>query len=231
MFKMFPPTFLLAPVAWLTVFLVTLMGAWTPLMASWGITPKTSWAILAVQAVFTLLLVTPAWRLLWRLIPPLNRWVFPDLNGEGDVEGATNWTRIDAVLKAANRETRQKLDMRAGPEDQLPPLGRTLMRAEIRQSWMDIRVTLWDPTGGGPIDQSETLTVQPFRGAHGRHGLVYVFEQKNRPDVHDDRSFFGAARIVVDRADHDLLCGHMWSDRMWRRGMNTAAEIKFKRRS
>lgn len=230
MFKMYQPNFFLVPVAWLTVFVLAGLSAITPLLTGLGIAPKTSWAVLFVQGIFTLFFVTPLWRAVWWACPILNRWVFPDLNGEWDVEGQTNWPRIDATLKAANRET-PKLDMRSAPEADLPPLGNTQMRARVKQSWVDIKITLWNPAGEGPIKESETLTVQPFRGEHGRHGLIYVFEQENVTTVvTDDRKFFGAARIVADHHDPDLLCGQMWSDRMWRRGMNTAADIRFRRR-
>jgi hypothetical protein len=75
-----------------------------------------------VQLIVTLILITPAWRLLWRLFPKLNDWIYPDLNGEWDVQGETNWNRIDALLKAAKGDG-PPLDMRLGDEATLPPLG------------------------------------------------------------------------------------------------------------
>ena len=229
MFKMLHPTFFAVPVAWLTIGMLAILSVATPQLAGMGITPKTSWAVLGVQAVVAIIFLTPAWRLVWLICPPLNRWFFPDLNGEWDVEGQTNWPRIDATLKAANGEI-ANIDMRNGEESVLPLLGNTLMRARITQSWVNIKVTLWNPKGLGPIKESHTLSVQPFRGDEGRHGLVYVFEQENDTTVvSDDRKFLGAARIVLDRDDIKLLCGQMWTDRMWRRGMNTAAEIRFRR--
>jgi hypothetical protein len=155
--------------------------------------------------------------------------VFPDLNGEWDITGDTNWPRIDQLLKAGNHQAPQ-IDMRDAPEDQLPALGKLQLRARIKQSWANIKIEVWDPTGTGPIKDSETLMVEPFRGKEGRHGLVYVYQQENRSPINsDDRVFMGAARVFVDRHDPDALCGQMWSDRKWRRGMNTAAEIRFTR--
>jgi hypothetical protein len=229
MFKMFPPTFFLVPVAWLTVLALSGINAATPVLDWIGITPKASWAVLLVQGILTLLFVTPAWRWVWRKCPALNRWVFPDLNGEWDITGETNWPRIDELLKAGNHQAPQ-IDMRDAPEDRLPALGKLQLRARIKQSWLNIKIEVWDPKGVGPIKDSETLTVEPFRGKEGRHGLVYVYEQENRSRVNsDDRVFLGAARVFVDRHDPEALCGQMWSDRMWRRGMNTAAEIRFTR--
>lgn len=230
MFKMFKPTFLILPIAWLTILIVMGVERVTPFLEGLGVNPKVSWAVLIVQAVATAIIVTPAWRGLWWAVPKLNSWVYPDLTGDWDVEGETNWNRIDTLLKAANGEA-LPVDMRRGEEAGLPPLGNFKMRARITQSWLSMSVELWNPTGAGPIDQSHTLMVEPFRGKNGRHGLTYVFEQTNRTDVVSDNSKFrGAAWIVRDRDNSDRLCGRMWTDRMWRRGMNTAADLEFRRR-
>lgn len=229
MFKIYPPTFFLVPVAWLTATILSALNVLTPFLTSLGLTPKTSWAIFVVQAVITVIFVTPLWRVAWRWFPKLNELIYPDLNGEWVVEGHTNWPRIDALLRSANGEA-PPLDIRHADDAELPPLGPTIMRARITQSWLEISMTLWNPTGQGPIKESKTCVTEPFRGKEGRHGLSYIFEQENATKVvSDDRVFKGAAWLVRDRDDPDLLCGHMWSDRMWRRGMNTAAEIKFKR--
>jgi hypothetical protein len=231
MFKMFPPTFFVVPVAWLTVLLLTGLNAATPILEQFGISPQRSWVVFCTQAILTAFFVTPAWRILWWMIPAFNRWVYPNLDGEWDVDVLSNWPRIDATLKAANGET-APIDMRNAGESALPPLGAFKMRARITQSWATMKVVLWNPTGQGPIKESQTLAVQPFRGEEGRHGLVYVFEQENNQTVvSDDRKFFGAARLVVDLHNPKVLSGYMWTDRMWRRGMNTAAEIHLTRRS
>jgi len=230
MFKVLDPKYFALAVAWAAVLILTGINAAKPFLQAYGIAPALSWTVFLVQGLVTILFVTRAWRWVWKRCPPLNRWVYPDLNGEWDVVGETNWDRIDAILKAANREI-PRLNMRVADEHQLPPLGRTLMRARITQTWLKITMVLWNPTAQGPIKESRTLTVEPFRGEDGRHGLVYVFEQENSsPVVSDDRLFYGAARVVQDRDDPNVLCGRMWTDRMWRRGMNTAADIRLTRR-
>jgi hypothetical protein len=91
---------------------------------------------------------------------------------------------------------------------------------------------LWNPANTGPIKESKTLLVEPFRGKGGRHGLAYVFEQANETDVmSDDSKFRGAAWIERDRDDANVFCGRMWTDRMWRFGMNTAADLRFTRQA
>ncbi|WP_417818913.1 hypothetical protein [Tritonibacter scottomollicae] len=230
MFKLLSPRFLAVPIAWLTIMLFAGLNAATPFLQGLGVTPRISWIVLVVQGLVAVLFLNPIWRWIWTCVPQLSRWFYPDLNGEWDVELESNWPRIDATLRAANGEI-ARIDMRNGPEEALPPLGKHLMRAKIHQSWADMRMTLWNPKGAGPIIESRTLSVEPFRGEDGRHGLIYVFEQENDSTaVADDRKFLGAVRVVVDRDDMNVLCGQMWSDRVWRRGMNTAAELRLKRR-
>ena len=230
MFKMFPQKFLIAAVAWLTILLFMAADGLRPFVAGLGVTLRTSMVVAGVQLLFTLLLLNPVWRFFWRKFPKLNEWLYPDLNGEWDVEVTSNWPRIEATLKAANGEA-PTINMR-GPEEALPPLGTYRMRARITQSWLKMKMVMWNPAGQGPIKESKTLLVEPFRGEGGRHGLAYVFEQENETDqVTDERKFRGAAWVERERDDPNVLCGRMWSDRMWRRGMNTAANLRFTRRS
>lgn len=60
---------------------------------SWSSTDPNAWALVrwalkgatALQLVL-LLAVHWAWRAIWRLVPKLNEWVFPDLNGNWHIE-------------------------------------------------------------------------------------------------------------------------------------------------
>lgn len=227
MFKMLDPKIFALVVAWLTMLIVTGLDQAVPLLETLGVTARLSWPVFIVQAFVTIIFVTPAWRFFWWLVPPLSRWIYPDLNGHWDVELHTSWPRIDALLKAANHET-PALDMRLCNETSLPPLGKIELRAHIRQSWLSMKIEVWDPKDSGPIKESQTLVVEPMRGTHGRHGLAYIFEQENATDsVSDDSKFTGAARLMQNRDEPHILSGRMWNDRMWRRGMNTAADVRF----
>jgi hypothetical protein len=229
MFKIYSPRFLVAAVAWATVMVVLLLNGLKPLLSGAGLSVGFSLQVAIVQFIFTLFFVTPIWRVVWRRLPKLNDWIYPDLNGDWDVELKSNWPRIDALLKSANGEA-SAIDMRKGDEAALPPLTNLKMKARITQSWITMDMELWNPASAGPIRESKTLIVEPFRAKSGRHGLTYVFEQSNDTDVvSDDSKFRGAAWIERDRDDPNVLCGRMWSDRMWRRGMNTAAELRFTR--
>jgi hypothetical protein len=229
MFKMFPQKFLVASVAWLTILLLAAFDALRPLLMGAGVAVSRGTVVLAVQLIFTLVLLNPVWRFFWRKIPKLNQLIYPDLNGEWDVEVSSNWPRIQAMIAAASGN-RPHLDFTNGAESQLPPLATYKMRACITQSWFKMNMTMWNPSGDGPIKESKTLMVEPFRGEGGRHGLAYIFQQENETDdPGDDRSFRGAAWLTLDRGSTRVLCGRMWSDRAWRRGSNTAANLRFER--
>lgn len=231
MFKMLKPTFLVVPVAWLAVFLLTLLNGVSPFLVGLGITPSKGWVIIVAQAIVTLVFLTPIWRFAWRILPKLNHWFYPDLNGRWDVEVLSNWPRIDQMLKSANGES-PAVDVRRVPLDDLLPLTVFKMEAEITQSWLSMDIVLWNPNGDTPIKESQTRVVEPFRGKHGRHGLAYIFEQENnRQEIADDRTFKGAGWLERDRENPNVLCGRMWSDRMWERGMNTAADLRFIRKT
>lgn len=194
-----------------------------------GVEPSFGKVIFCAQLFFALIFVTPAWRLIWRAIPQLNDWVFPDLNGEWDVEVCSNWPRIDRLLKSAAGEE-APIDMRLGDVSNLPPLMPNKMRARITQSWAHIHIYFWNPNGNTPIKDSDTFVVEPIRGTEkSRPSLSYLFKQQSETDeVSDDPVFFGAATLDI-QPGHKLMEGKMWSNRMWRRGMNTAASLRYVR--
>jgi len=218
-------------VAWLTVMVVLVLNALKPVLDGIGVSAGLSLTVALVQLIFTLVFITPIWRVIWRWMPKLSEWIYPDLNGDWDVELQSNSQRIDVLVNSAKGDS-PSVDFRNGDESVLPPLATYKMRAHVRQSWAEIEIELWNPRAEGPIKNSKTLIVEPFRGSGGRHGLAYIFEQTNETDVvSDDNKFRGAAWIERDRNDANVFCGRMWTDRMWRRGMSTAAELKFTRRA
>ncbi|MBN8818700.1 MAG: hypothetical protein J0I80_08265 [Sphingomonas sp.] len=229
MFKMLHPLFFVVPAAWLAILLLLGLNAVTPTLEAFGLAPNFRWVVLVVQALLGLLFLTPLWRIVWKIVPGLNRWFYPDLAGEWHVEVESNFSRIEALLDAAADQS-ASIDLRYCPAAMLPPLQRGLMRAKIKQSWVRMDMELWDPANEGPIKRSETIVVDPFRGSQGEHGLGYIFDQENDTDTPSDAACFrGAAWIIRDQNDPNILHGRMWNDRMWRRGMNTAANIKLTR--
>ncbi|MGH6712983.1 MAG: hypothetical protein ACREEK_29020 [Bradyrhizobium sp.] len=208
---------------------VLAVNASTVFLQGFGLTVTLSLTVALVQLLFTLVFVTPLWRTVWRWLPKLNDWVYPDLNGIWDVELKSNFSRIDALLKSAKGDE-HSLDFRSAHESALPPLSVHKMHARITQSWAKIEMEFWNPDGTGPIKDSTTLMVEPFRRSGGRHGLAYIFDQSNETDVMSDESKFrGAGWIERDRDDENVFSGRMWTDRKWRFGMNTAGEVRFTR--
>src|SRR6266404_332004 len=59
---------------------------------------------LIIDAIVLLLLVSPVWRYVWRKIPAMEKWVYPDLNGVYDVTIRTNWPIQTRMLAAAKGE-------------------------------------------------------------------------------------------------------------------------------
>ena len=230
MFKAFPPRIIIFVAVWLTIMLYAGLSALAPMLFEEPV-PILGLVVAGVQFIFTLFFVTPLWRSVWRWVPQFNQWVYPDLNGEWDVELKFNWPRIDALMKAARGEG-ERLDYRTATETDMPPLGTMRLRARIKQSWLKMSMLMWNPDDSTPIRESNTRLIYPVRDEDGRHGIAYIFQQKSETDnVADDSSFRGAAWLVVDHSNPDILRGEMWTDRMWRHGMNTAGTVELTRRS
>ena len=91
MFKLCPTKILVAVVAWLTVMVLLGANALRPFLEAIGFTAGLSLTVAAVQLIFALVFITQFWRIIWRWLPKLNEWVYPDLNGDWDVELKSNF--------------------------------------------------------------------------------------------------------------------------------------------
>ncbi|TCV75938.1 hypothetical protein [Neorhizobium sp. S3-V5DH] len=185
--------------------------------------PGVAWLLLNA------LLWNPVWRWFWRKFPILGKLIFPDLNGRWRVELASNWPRQQQLLDAAASKS-VVLDMRQCSSDQLAPLTPVVLEAEITQTWWSFEMKMWNPKGNTPIDRSDTISVDPFpKKGLLAPGICYFYKQVNATDnVSDDNEFYGAARLEYD-GSKDQLSGLAWTARMWRRAMNTAGPVTFKR--
>ncbi|MCW0197383.1 hypothetical protein [Sphingopyxis sp.] len=212
--------------------------AWLILGVYLGINSIAQWlqAELRLSSAITLgwllisaLLINPVWRWVWRRVPALGRWIFPDLNGEWDVEIVSNHSIHRQLADAAARRT-EKFDIDLCPDCDLAPLMAVHLKAEIVQTWFKFEIVLENPAGNTPIRRSEVVSVDPFRGdGLKRGGLYYFFEQENETaGQSDERYFYGAARVEYDPRS-DILAGLFWTERMWHRGLNTAGKIRYRR--
>jgi len=169
------------------------------------------------------------WVYVWRFLPKMNEWFYPDLTGEWDVEMDSNWSRHEQVMDAA-LSTTATFDIRRCDVSDLAPLLKVKLKAEIKHTFWTIHMRLWSDVPGAPIKESEILIVEPFK-AEGlkKCGLRYIFRQTSvTASVTDVPSFLGAAELYFDKKT-DMLEGEFWSQRSWQRAMNTAGLIRMKR--
>src|SRR3546814_12250543 len=96
--------------------------------------------------------------LVWKKVPPLGRWIFPDLNGEWDVEIVSNHSIHGQLGDAAARRT-EKLDIDLCPHCDLVPLMTDHPKADIVQTCVKSAVVLANPAGNPSSRRSKVLTV------------------------------------------------------------------------
>lgn len=181
-------------------------------------------AVLAVLGiVFGLTAYWAPWRLLWRMIPVLNRTVFPDLNGVWVGTTASNWPTIEKMRNAATTE--RAID--------LAELYETAERhdaiaVEITASLYSMRLA----TGLSSKDAtSYSITARPWKCQHTpRIHLAYVYEQETKdPSATDEERHMGAADLVYDPHSPNDLEGVYWTRRSWIEGLNTAGRLRLRR--
>lgn len=226
MYRLVPKKVIFLAIAWLILgfwFVMQWFGHALQSEIRVGLVPTIAW--LAVNGI----LLTPAWRIVWRRIPYLQAW-FPDLNGDWDVELCSNWPRQQQLIDAAS--ARGGTDVLGLPESQLAPIEPLKMHAEIRQGWWKFEIRFTNPTGDSPIDRSDTFIVEPFAGdGQAPPGISYFFEQRNdTANLADDTKFYGAARLEFN-GNKQQLQGCFWTNRQWRRAINTAGSLIMTRRS
>lgn len=226
MYKILPKQLIFVGFAWIVLGTYVLFSY----LATWEISIRSSLVPLISWSVLNVIFWGPVWRFLWKRIPVLERWIFPDLNGSWDVELKSNWPRQKQLIEAA-LSTDEPIDIVHCDLQELAPLSSQMLKAKITQTWWKIEMTMWNPNEDSPIDRSDTICVEPFRqGGFRPPGICYLYEQANRSDrdVSDEGRFFGAARLTYD-FQCQTLRGLAWTTRMWPRAINTVAELTFTR--
>lgn len=167
-----------------------------------------------------------AWRWAWQRLPKLNQWIYPDLNGTWRGTLSSNWPVIDRMAKAAKGELPAFDPFGAEGLMDLQPVPMTL---RIRAGWFKIHVRMETDTR---YSNSRTVSVAPIRGQDGDpHALSYVFENSTpNPVATDSANHRGAAwlSIRMDTAAPTLE-GVVWTERNWRKGLNTAGLLSVTR--
>ncbi|UXN68573.1 hypothetical protein N8A98_15070 [Devosia neptuniae] len=197
-----------------------------------GLEMPARWVTSILGALLILLAFKPVWRLIWKLL--FLKHIFPDLNGEYEVEIQHNWPIREMLLKSAAEGT--PFDPRL-PDTVLPPLGVTKLSAKIDLGFYNIRMTMWSERiedGVIVIDRSRTISTTLIKPCDGHpHRLAYTYQQVNRRETlaaSDDAVFEGSAVLNIEDVNSGVLAGQYWTNRAWHRGLSTAGNIKLTRR-
>lgn len=160
-------------VAYTAVGIAIMINELEPILSGLGHKVTLGTIVLLTQAVIACILMTPMWRVLWRWIPKLNDWIYPDLNGKWDVTIKSNWNRIDKLARSA-AGYENKFDILHCPIEHLPSLSSVKMRANIVQSWMNIYIILESDDPDTVIERSETLVVEPIQEKNEQNPNCYT---------------------------------------------------------
>jgi hypothetical protein len=143
--------------------------------------------VFAVGTVFSLI-VSWGWRPIWRRVPALNKWLFPDLNGEWSGELKSTWI---------NPETGERL----------PPINTTIT---IRQGVSETCVTL--RTGESRSDSDRVILERV--GKTGRFRVWYSYQNGPRAQFrHRSAPHEGIAYLEYDLASPSVLEGSYYTAR------------------
>lgn len=168
-------------------------------------------------AICSLIVVTPAWRLLWVL--PGMRQKLPLLDGRWRGVQSSNWPVIEAMKNDAKVPSAGIDVDNAGTP--LPTLLDTQLEVEIRTTFFSIRMDLLSVVTNYQNSVLKAAVLTPETEiARGR--LTYVFEGRvPRPKSTDVERFDGAAELEI----HVPQAGEL----EWPKGLNTAGVIELKR--
>lgn len=178
-------------------------------------------SLVLVGLLFALVSWGPAFRLI-HFLTFAHHWLFPWIGGEWRGEVRSNWPRVEAMMKAARRETPPFDTFR----DELPPAEPIKVKAQIKCRLMSLHIRF---EMVGTDRTSETIFVRPVKTPEGKRQLYYVYKQDDlgAPPVTDRRDHVGAAELTWNEGH--TLQGRYWTARNEERGLNTAGVLNLKR--
>lgn len=162
------------------------------------------------------------WRIVWRWIPALNRWL-PDLNGVWLGTTGSNWPTIKKMLDGAQAYSVIDKDELHSTQEQVDA-----MAVQVTASLFRLKVEAGLSSTDG---RSHSITAKPRRDQHsGRLHLTYVYEQTSpNPAITDEERHMGAADLTIDPDNLDVAEGVYWTRRNWQIGLNTAGRLELHR--
>ena len=162
------------------------------------------------------------WRRIWRVLPFLNRALFPDLNGVWVGFTRSNWPKIKKMLDAAQANkgiTQNELQMTSEQTD--------AMAVEIKATLFKVQITAGLSETEG---RAHSIIVRPRKDSHGNIHLTYVYAQDSPdPASTDAETHFGAADLEIEIDNLERAEGVYWTRRNWKMGLNTAGRLELKR--
>lgn len=162
--------------------------------------------ILGQTFVFPLFCKLP---LVWR--------IFPNVDGKYEVEVSSNWSLVEA-----HYEGRQPGEL---GQELFTKIGSARIVARLTQ--LDFHVSMKDG-----YSKSETIMCSLHRGkGSNQHKLLYIFDATIRvPKLTDAGKHLGAGELDIPQERRPrILEGQYWTNRNWRKGLNTAGSIRLRR--
>jgi hypothetical protein len=162
------------------------------------------------------------WRIVWRLIPSLNRW-FPDLNGVWVGTTNSNWPTVKKFVEMAlSTERVTEKDLHDTPEQ------RDAMAVQITNSLFTLKIAAVLSSNDG---EAHSITAKPWRHQHtDRIHISYVYEQHTpNHSATDEETHLGAADLALTMEKISKVSGTYWTRRNWRTGRNTAGTLELSR--
>lgn len=156
-----------------------------------------------------------------RRIPFLARFV-PNLNGTYSLRTSSNWPLKKAMIDAYSGEATSTLKD-AGEVDELHDFDGTI---EMRMGLFQLQILYKPDERGASRSDSQVVSATLTKNLHsGGYELFYIYRARvMEPSATDEQSFLGAAALTfsIDHGKLTDLTGHYWTNRSWRKGLNTS---------
>lgn len=162
------------------------------------------------------------WRLLWWIVPVLNRKAYPDVNGIYVGRIYSNYP-----LKNKMRETAFTSSKISEATLEATSLQKVAVAVELRADFFRLKILVASSATGGT---SRTVIAKPWRypGSDVVHLSNIYFQSISKPAASDDAMHFGAADLEVDPTTSKSISGVYWTRRRWQVGLNTAGIIQLR---
>ncbi len=154
------------------------------------------------------------WRFVWRKVPRLNAWLFPDLNGIWVGTTSSDWPTIKTLVDAT-QSTKQITEKE--PDD--TPSQCNVMAVEITNNLFAIQI---DAGQCSTNDWARSISARPWRNpiANLIH-ISYVYQQFTRHAM-----YLGLADLELVNDDFSEAEGTYWTQREGLNGRNQAGTLR-----